>query len=184
MSEKLSQAPERQQETIDTSAEAEKNLQRLQEAAKNAPEHSVDAIEASLAKAKLEAVSGREVTIGERETGHQTDSPGLQKELKAESYKKTMQRVQHNLNKPERGLSRIVHQPVVDKVSTALGTTIARPSGILGGSACALIGSIGLVYFSRHYGFTYNYLFFTVLFVSGFFAGLVFEAAIKAAHKR
>lgn len=179
MSEKLIGGSEKQAESIDTSSESEKNLNRLREAAKNSPEKSVDDIEASLSKAKTEAVSGHEVTIGEKETTRHGDTPGLQRELKAESYKKTVKRIQSKLSKSDRALSKVIHQPTVDKASSAIAVTIARPSGILAGSFFALVGSASLLYFAKHYGFTYNYAFLFVLFVAGYVVGLLLEALLK-----
>lgn len=183
MSEQLRQSPETTNESIDTSVETENNLKRLQEAARNTPETSVDAIEASLKKAESHAVSGREITIGEREASRSGDAPGAHQELKTQSYKRTMNRIQSSLNKPERAMSKIIHQPVVDKLSSIAAQSVARPSGVLGGSIAALVGSIGLLYFARHYGFTYNYLFFAVLFVVGFIFGSVVEGLIKLVRR-
>jgi hypothetical protein len=177
MSEQLREQKESVQESIDVSAEAEANLRRLQEAAKNESAPDAEILQSLEKSAKTEAISGREITVGEREATQ--DTPGMQRELKQVAYTRGMERIRSNLSAPERAFSKLVHNPAVDAVSNGVGRTLARPSGILAGALAALIGSTLLVYFSRHYGFTYNYLIFVLLYIGGYALGLVIEGCLK-----
>lgn len=163
MSEKLHSKGE-QLPSLEVNTEAEKNLERLREAARNAehePQKNIEAIQKSI---EAQAVSGKEINIGDK-TGEQSNqSFGVTKHLKADAYRKTLRSIRNQLSAPDRALSRVIHQPTIETASNALSSTVARPSGFLGGSLFALVGSAGLLWASRHYGFTYNYTALFVLF--------------------
>ncbi len=100
---------------------------------------------------------------------------GSQRELKAEAYKRVMGQVRRHLKRPARSFSKLVHSPAVDSISNVSAKTIARPSGLLGGSILAFLGSVVLLYSAKHYGFKYNYGFFLICFVTGFLVGALIE---------
>lgn len=108
---------------------------------------------------------------------------GMQQSLKTNAYDRTLRSVQQKLPKPARIFSQTVHNKTVEAISNATAKTVARPSGILGGSICAFIGSVILLYYSKHYGFTYNYLLFLLLFVGGFFIGAIIEMAVWSVYR-
>jgi hypothetical protein len=164
---------ERGPESIDLSLETERNRERLEEKGKRAEAESPD-VEKLQAAVEQKAVSGQEVTIGEREQpqGHQY---GVHKELKTDAYQRSLKRIRSRLSAPERAFSRMVHQPAVEAVSNALARTVARPSGVLGAGIFALVGSSLLLYIARTYGFTYNYFAFFALLAAGYLLGLFIE---------
>lgn len=185
MSEKLNVGAEHSgAEKIDTSKESERNLKRLEEAAREAAQETSEELGTLEQRAKSEAVSGAELSPAEDETTHNDSSIYSHKELKANSYERGMERVRSNLSKPDRAFSRIVHAKAIDDASNFAAKTVARPSGFLGGAMLALLGSVVLTYLTRHYGFSYNYLFLVILFVGGFFAGLLIEAVTKIFKRR
>jgi hypothetical protein len=128
------------------------------------------------------ATSGAELTPAEPR-----QPPGshnlVSRELKQQSLDRTLTRVRKQLNPAEKVLSRITHQPIIDKLSDLGGQTAARPSGIIGGGLFALLGSSFILYFAKHYGFEYNFLAFFALFVAGFALGLLTELGIKLVRK-
>lgn len=178
MSEQLRSEAEHKTDTIDLGAETEANLKRLKEAAAKETEADAETITSLETAARTEAISGNEVTIGEKEASQPTHS-GVHRELKSIAYARSMDRIRSNLSAPSRVLSKIVHTPAIDVVSNGLAKTVTRPSGILGGSTTALIGSIGLVYFSSHYGIAYNYTAFAVLYIAGYILGVILEAIVR-----
>lgn len=133
-------------------------------------------------KAKEEAVAGKELVSHEK-AGH--ESPlYVQKELKEDTWNRTMTRVRKRLPATSRAFSKVVHQPVVDAVSRVGEKTIARPSGLLMGGLCALIGSSFFLWMAKHYGFRYNYLLFFMFFVGGFAVGLIIEMLLWALRRK
>lgn len=184
MSEKLTSTHEQSGEKLDLNSEIAKNRERLEEAAEKAEKNqSGDKLESIRQSVEQQAISGKETApTGHSESGKQTFTN--QKALKADAYKKTLGRVRSQLRLPDRVFSKVVHQPVVDSVSNALGSTVARPSGFFGGSLIALIGSGTLLYMARHYGFTYNYAVVFFLFIGGFALGMILELLVRAVFRR
>src|SRR5579864_1500739 len=100
---------------------------------------------------------------------------GIGKDLKNQALFRTLKNVRQHLSLPDRTLSKVVHQPVVDAASELGSKTIARSSGVLGGGVCAFLGSLLYLYLAKHNGFHYNYLLFLLFFIGGFAAGLSIE---------
>ena len=180
MSERLQHGPENNVESIDTSVEAQKLQEKLQDNAESAEKDSIQKHIESLSKSvEQQAISGKEINVGDKNTERSKQTFGTSKQLKADAYKRALKRVRSGLNVPERTLSRVVHQKAIESVSNATAKTVARPSALLGGGIGAFIGSAVLLYVSRHNGFTYNYTVIFVLFVGGFFAGALVELIVR-----
>lgn len=103
----------------------------------------------------------------------------VSKQLKQEMLTKTIKKVQKKLNPTQRTLSKIVHNPTVDKISNVSEKTVARPYGILGGGLLALLGSIFSTYLTKQFGLPYNLLVFVLLFTLGYLVTTLFELLIK-----
>lgn len=128
-------------------------------------------------RAKEEAISAADAVHTEKDTAPQANT-FISRALKQQTFHRTLTRVRKQLSAPNRALSKVVHQPVVDAVSQATGKTIARPSGLLGGSIVAFVGSSVFLWMAKYYGFSYNYLLFAMLFVAGFALGMIIELVI------
>lgn len=184
MSEKLSTSGEKFTESIDTSVEVQKSLEKLREKAEAAENDPIQRHIESLSKsAEQQAISGKELNVGDKTTESSQQTFGHPKHLKADAYKRSLKNIRANLKTPDKIMSRIVHQPVVDTVSNAAAKTVARPSVLLGGGIGAFLGSAALLYLSKHNGFTYNYTAIFVLFIGGFFLGALAELLIKTIRR-
>lgn len=186
MSEQLSShQPELLKEHFETSQEAQERLKVLQEAGRQAAEQDqlASSVEFLQTTAETQAISGAEITVGERQENSASQTYGLQKELKDQAFTKTLKKAQDHLAPPERVFSRVMHQPVVHAVSQVASQTVGRPSGIFGGALFALLGSAFLVYVTKHYGFVYNYTAFILLFIGGFIIGLLLELAVHSLRR-
>jgi hypothetical protein len=143
--------------------------------------------EANLAKlremADAEAVSAVQTRESEPESPAET-SFGAHHALKTNAFDQSMKRIRRKLPAPARAFSKVAHNDVVETISSVGAQTIARPSGLLGGSLCAFIGSASLLYAAKHYGFRYNYLVFVLLFAGGFMIGSLLELLIWLARGR
>jgi hypothetical protein len=187
MSEKLhsSQEHKHSSESLDLAAESRRNLESIHNKAEKVGEHTQERIEHAKSKVESQAVSGKEYTVGEKETtrtsSHRTYN---QKQLKAESFDKTIKHIRRKLPKSEKVLSKVIHNKKVETVSEIGATTVARPSGILGGGIAALLGSIFLLAMAKYYGFEYNFFAFILLFVSGFFVGSAIEILIRITRRK
>lgn len=162
------QAEQRERVELDPSHELESGLPDPAELAKAAEAHAVSSKEFNPTEVAAQAA----------------DTPGLHQELKANSYKKTLASIQHQLSAPERVLSKIVHAKAVEPITNAAASTVGRPSGLLGGAIAALLATVYLLYTAKRYGFAYNYTAFLVFFAGGFVLGVVIEMALKPFTKR
>ncbi|MEI7683088.1 MAG: hypothetical protein WCJ24_02175 [Candidatus Saccharibacteria bacterium] len=173
MSEQLQKGHER----FSSPKGAEHETNQREAAPEHQPRHEKHDLEpvAELSKhAKEEAIAGKDLVSHEK-TGPSESPLYVNRELKQQTWNRTMTRVRKHLSAPNKALSKAIHQPVVETVSRVGEKTVARPSGVLTGGICALIGSSFFLYMSKHYGFKYNYLLFAMFFVGGFFIGLIIE---------
>lgn len=168
--------PEHHHKPVEHEAEpaVEARAERHHTKHESAPEtESLDAIRERIEKHVIQQETGA------RQAESNQDTPAapyfMKRELQAEGLKRTLARARARLSKPEQRLSKVIHQPVVDKVSELGARTVARPSGFLLGSFLAFLGSLSLLYTAKHYGFRYNYLTFIFLFVGGYVLGVLIE---------
>lgn len=129
-------------------------------------------------RAESQAESAENTAIDRHQDRPPETTFGVQQLLKSRAYEQTLKRIRQKLPKPARAFSKIAHNKTVDALSAAGAQTVARPSGILGGSLIAFLGSLVLLYYSRHYGFRYNYALFFVLFIGGFVVGVLAEITL------
>lgn len=133
--------------------------------------------------AKQEALKSENIDTAE-ETDNKDSFIGVQQTLKTDAFIRTLSKVRNRLSKPDRALSKLIHNNTIDKISAVGSQTVARPSGILSGSICAFLGSSILLYLSKHYGFKYNYLVFFGLFIGGYLLGSIVELLIWLTYSR
>lgn len=157
-----------------------------QAAAENARQHAKSAEQvAELHKlAEQHAKSKEDVHADKLEEPVKDTYLGSQKQVKEQAYKQTLQATQRKLPKTSQRFSKVVHSDVVNAVSEVGAKTVARPSGLLGGSMVAFFGSVIFLYYARHYGFRYNYLVLFILFALGFLVGALIEVVIWALYSR
>jgi hypothetical protein len=134
--------------------------------------------------ARAEAQESHKVAVHEQPKDHHDSWVGTHASLKTTAYRRTLQKTQQKLPKPARVFSKFVHQDTIEKLSAISAQTVARPSGILGGSFTALLGSVIVLYLSKHYGFEYNFTLMLVLFVGGFCLGAALELLVWLAYGR
>ncbi len=177
MSEHMPSSIENSSEALERHEEAERTPER-HEHVDEQPE--VDRPDVKEIKHAVEqhAVSAKEITIGEHEHSPKASTWDDRHKMKSDAYNRTLQKVRKHLGLQERGMSRVIHQPVVETVSDTAAKTVARPYGILGGGIVSLIGSGALLYMAKHYGFRYNFFIFFLLFVAGYLLGLLVELVL------
>jgi hypothetical protein len=135
---------------------------------------------------KIELKAPAEVRKSYTEKEHQSHSHPviINKQLKDMAFSRSMTRTRKKLSRSSRAFSKIIHVPAIDKSSEFVGKTIARPSGMLTGAFLAFIGTSALLWITRYYGYTYNYLMVIMLFVGGMILGLGLEALYKLVRKK
>jgi hypothetical protein len=175
MTEKLHTTPEQQHNHEADRSQERSHAEKLKEnaaKAEHAPKDNIEAIQKSI---ESTAISGKELSIGEKEKPVSSSPLFVTRKLKNDAYKRLMKKTQSHLSKSERSFSKVIHRPAVEKTSEIASKTIARPSGILFGGIAAFVATVFLLIVSKRAGFTYNYLFFFLVFVGGYFVGLIAE---------
>ncbi len=119
------------------------------------------------------------------QTAEQADTPApslnINQELKSITLNRELRSIQRKLPAPARTFSKLVHQPVVRVLSELSDRTVSRPSGLLGGSLVAFMGTSAYLYLAKSHGYRYNYLIFLLLFAGGFIVGLILELLVHVA---
>jgi hypothetical protein len=159
---------ERPQAAEHSRAERAEQLERAQAAVAEATS-AANAVERS-ALAQLEPVDDRPQLID-----------NVAKMLR---MRKSLSHIQNRLKPAEKSFSKVVHQPLVRRVSETTAQNITRPSGLLGGGVTAFIGSLVYLWLTRTANVAYNYFVFLLLFVGGFLLGVAIEWLLFLARKR
>lgn len=186
MSEKLNHiSPE-----VQKSPELEKDnnnhhekLKELKEKINKTPEISDNTIENIKKSIEAQAISKNNYNVGEKET-KQPHAYRVTKHIKQNAYQRTIKQTQKHLNKSERAFSKAIHNPVVEQISEVGAKTVARPSGILFGGLFSFIFSLLTLIISKRSGFKYNYLIFILVFVGGYFCGLLIELVYRSLRSK
>ncbi len=172
---------------------AEFKAETIQDAeAKRTPEINVEAAQEALDKKgelaqeviEKQAISTENVSVGEKAAPSTAHPQPTSYELKQLGYARSLTRIRKRLSPPDRLLSKIIHQPAIETTSEVASKTLARPSGLLGGSIFAFLGSTLLLLAARHYGFQYNYLVFALLFIGGFGLGMLLELGLFLVRRK
>lgn len=178
MSERSSHRPEQHKshEQLVNPEHQQRHQEAAVEKARRALAEHESKNKAELAKeATKHAAEAKKHAPAEQEPKTYHDIPGVQQSMKNRAYKRELSKIQTKLPPASRRFSKIIHNPTVEAISNVGAQTIARPSGLLGGSICAFIGSLILYVMTKQYGFKYNYLMMFLLFVGGFAIGAVIE---------
>jgi hypothetical protein len=86
-----------------------------------------------------------------------------------------MKHVRSEMSLPARTFSKVIHQPVVEKSSEILGSSLARPNAILAGSVSALI-LVTLTYLiARTFGYQLSGFETIGAFVLGWLIGIIYD---------
>lgn len=163
-----------------------KHLEALKQRAEADAESADDdeILESIKATVETKAISKEDYKKGESAGENTPAATYISSELKQMGFRRSLNNARRHMSVPAKTLSKVIHQPVVEKISEAAAPTVARPSGILGGGIAALLGSGILLYVTKHYGYRYNYLVFIVLFIGGFVGGMAVELAVRALIRR
>lgn len=177
MSEKLSHSPESHQskeKLHEVEQSPEKHTPKSKE---NEPKHHEKKTDLESIKKSIEttAVSGKEYSVGEKESTDEGVTHANTKQIKKSAYRKVIKQAQSQMKGVDKSFSKFIHKPTVEKVSDVSARTVARPTSLLFGSVFAFIASLIFYIFAKRSGFEYNYLLFLMVFIGGYFVGLIFE---------
>lgn len=91
------------------------------------------------------------------------------------SYKHHMKQLQTELSPTQRTFSKFIHNPVVEKTSDAVGSTVARPNAVLSGAVVAFVLVLGVYVVSKYYGYTLSGFETIGAFIVGWTLGILYD---------
>lgn len=166
---------EAQDAAAERKAELAKNLENSVE---QSPEARAEELEHARVEANKEALMSKESGGGEKKTGGEPTSSAVRKITKKQKdaeYKKTMTAIRSEMSAPSRAFSKVIHNPVIEKTSEVVGSTVARPNAILAGSITAFL-SVSLIYIvAKQYGYVLSGFESIGAFIIGWLIGISFD---------
>lgn len=168
------------QEVETSSAELEairdtqrERLREEHEKAEKSPEESIEkvkqeALEKANSVEKLQK-SPEKASVERKKTG------AVPKKVRDASFKQTMKHTQSQMSVPSRAFSKFIHNKTVERVSGAIGSTVARPNAILSGSVFAFLFTLGIFLLARHSGYPLSGTETIASFAIGWMVGLLFD---------
>lgn len=181
MSERRPSSPEKHLETASERSQERQSLKPEHESSK--PEKAEQERQERLVEARKTAELESKQTE-KQESGGQSEPVRITKNDKRRAYQMTMSRVRSQLPPTSRSFSRVIHNKPVEKASEILEKTVARPSGLLGGSLAAAIGLAIMLFFARSYGFALAGSELVILLAIGWVAGLMVEFIYRLLRRR
>lgn len=177
-SEKLINSPENTQDRPDLNVEdhVDKLRARYKNIGEIEPEDAERDIEAR-AEALENAISS-ETSKSNKAIDIEPKTPaknGFSKKDRKISYERTMKEVQSEMSAPSRAFSKVIHNRVVETSSEIIGSTIARPNAILGGSLAAFVLTFSVYMIAKTVGYPLSGFETIAAFVLGWILGILFD---------
>lgn len=127
-------------------------------------------------EAKEQAQQNEKKHGQEKDTQSQDKGYGyISKKQKNISYKTTIKKLQSEMNPVEKAFSKVIHNPLVEKISEVTSRTIARPRPILIGSMLSFV-LISLLYIvAKKLGYQLSGSETILVFFTGWAIGLTYD---------
>jgi flagellar biosynthesis/type III secretory pathway protein FliH len=184
MSEKLPQSPETSPEKKELSPELAEAYSKVESSSERSTEKAkIENGEQAVENAKIEALKQAiSVERGSAEKKKKESGAAAgrrhgvvsKKEQKA-SYTHHMKKLQEELPAVQRGFSKLIHNPAVEKSSEVIGSTIARPNAILAGAVVAFFSVLIVYLTAKHYGYVLSGFETIGAFIVGWVLGILYD---------
>lgn len=180
MSERLSNNEKRGQSSEELKELREQQQERLKENVERRAEKEGRGPEDSPEKARERALE-----LAEKRQEVHKDSEPVEKSPEREvptsrkardkQFERTMTEVRRDMSPASRTFSKVIHNPVVERVSDVAGNTVARPNAVLGGSFTAFVVVLLTYLVARHYGYPLSGSETLIAFSGGWVLGILFD---------
>jgi hypothetical protein len=167
---------EASQERIEKSAEIGASLEKAAE------KGTVESGEKTEATARIEALkqaisveAGGAEKKGKEASGAPVRHGVVSKKEKKASYQKHMKTLQAELPPAQRAFSKVIHNPIVEKTSEVVGSTVARPNAILAGALFAFFAVLAVYLVAKHYGYELSGFETIGAFIVGWVFGILYD---------
>ena len=164
-------------EARDAAGEQLKKLQEQMERKSENPENQGEQLDS--ARRDTEAAFSRE-SGKESRTGGEPTASGVghaTKRQRKDSYTTTMKQIQSEMSTSSRTFSKFIHNPSVEKLSDAVGASVARPNAVLAGSMAATFLTLFVFLVAKQYGYRLSGFETIGTFFVGWSVGLIYDYA-------
>lgn len=146
---------------------------------KKAEQSKVENVEKQAERARVEAlekaISAEKGDTEKKKAPKSTTKRGINKKERDASFNQRMKQVRKNMSAPERAFSAFIHAKPVEKISEAVGSTIARPNAILTGAVVAFIVVLAVYVIAKNYGYYLSGFETIAAFIVGWIIGLLYD---------
>jgi hypothetical protein len=125
----------------------------------------------SVERGSAEKKKGKEASASPSKRRHGVVS----KKERETSYKQHMKQLQTELSPSQRAFSKVIHNPIVEKTSEVVGSTLARPNAILAGAIVAFFLVLAVYLVSKFYGYPLSGFETIGAFIIGWILGVVYD---------
>ena len=162
-------------EARDVAGEQLKKLQEQLETKAESSENKGEKLDS--ARRETEAAFSREAGKESKQGGEPT-AGGVRhatKRQRSDSYAATMRQIQSEMNASSRAFSKLIHNPSVEKLSDAVGSSLARPNAVLAGSMAATFLTLIVFLIAKQYGYRLSGFETIGTFFVGWALGLIYD---------
>lgn len=156
-------------------AERQEELRQDLEQEKKSPEQDPEKLQneafekaASIERDKARAEAPKDTIEKEK------PRTGRTQQLEA-SYNATMDEVRTHMSAPSKAFSKVIHNKVVDGVSNAVGSTVARPNAILSGAVFAFVLTLAIYLVAKNLGYPLSGFETIGAFILGWILGILYD---------
>lgn len=167
------------------SLETEKQYEKIGEnLEKQAEKANIENGEKSEAKSKVEALEQAisvESGSAEKKRRESSAAPAqrrhgvVSKRERDASYKQHLKQIHSDMPAVQRSFSKFIHNPVVEKTSEVVGSTVARPNSILAGAVVAFFAVLAVYLIAKHYGYPLSGFETIGAFIAGWVIGALYD---------
>jgi hypothetical protein len=162
------------------SAQEQERLKEAKNKAEKAgAEHAKIDVEKLLKAAQQEAASAESAPSESDEDKNTANTYWYSREYREDAFKNILSKAQERLGKPDKLMSKLIHQPIVERVSEVGAKTVARPSGLLIGSIFSFVTTLATYLVARYNGYDMTFSVVLYSFAGGFLIGVVIEYLYK-----
>ncbi|MFZ1250406.1 MAG: hypothetical protein WAR37_03105 [Candidatus Microsaccharimonas sp.] len=153
----------------------------LERAAEKSKLENVEKAEANARVEALKQAISVEAGSAEKKTKARTGSPAkrrhgvVSKKERNTSYKRHVKQLQSELKPSQRAFSKVIHNPVIEKTSEAVGNTVARPNAILAGAMVAFFLVLAVYLVAKFYGYPLSGFETIGAFIVGWVLGILYD---------
>lgn len=99
----------------------------------------------------------------------------INRTTKKENFDRTMSEIRPQMKPASRAFSSVIHNSVIENVSGAVGSTVARPNAILSGAVFAFVLTLAVYLIGHYFGYPLSGFESIGSFILGWVLGIIYD---------